>query len=82
MINWAAELGVTGGVVSGSPGYLIVNGTSSAVDLFTQRFDCFHWKHSELLRNTEANLDLAQFFNMTYEEFTQHAEQAVKILIL
>lgn len=70
MINLAAELGVTGGVVSGSPGYLIVNGMSSAVDLFTQRFDCFHWKHSELLKSTEVNLELPMFFNMVYEEFT------------
>jgi hypothetical protein len=45
MMKWGKELKVSGGILKGAPGLVIVEGSSEMVDTFMNRFLCFHWRH-------------------------------------
>lgn len=48
MIKWAKELSLKGLIVNGEPGFLLVCG--SKLDVFMNRFNCFHWKEVDEMK--------------------------------
>ena len=44
MVAWAKELNISGGVIRGSPGIIIISGLKVSLKIFQQRLNCLYWK--------------------------------------
>lgn len=44
MVKWEKELSINIEIIKGKPGFLIIEGDSNMVNIFMNRFGCFHWK--------------------------------------
>lgn len=56
LIKWGNELKLNGGVLKGVPGQIIATGPSSMINIFVERFKCFHWKQFKEITGTCDNI--------------------------
>jgi hypothetical protein len=66
MFNWATEMNISGMIIMGKPGYLIIKGENA--DVLLARFKCYHWLHYKVLDNASISN------NFTFDGFKKTNE--------